>query len=434
MGSWESQIRKKVLQARPFEAQADWSRMATSLAELPADTSPKRRHGLIYWQMAAALAILLLSTSVWVSRKWEEGSGPETNTDAHQAVLEPVLSTPLPNESERKPLGGPLAKKPGGKKVFRSATLADVDLRSGLQSVEASDLIQPLIAIIPVPPSAYENSLLQLSPISEVQFAKSLSPEVNSWNPSYPLQLNVVGKNRPLFVVNQLPEETLWKVGFFLNTEHSRRRVDLGDGSSLHYLFVNSGGGIGLMRRFREIWEAGIRLDMAELFLPAKAIDEGYADLLGSARSGRLILRRYFRKQPERIFQPYASLSTGLQQIKMDYLKITQLSGTPSPDDPAPNSRISGGWSLPGSIEQQVSALEQNPAYNIERFADYNRYLQLSQGLEVGAEFRILPHWSLNLESGLSTRLGLAKTENAELEVPAPIWYLNHRLGLQWAF
>ncbi|MEL6653528.1 MAG: hypothetical protein AAFQ87_22260, partial [Bacteroidota bacterium] len=83
MGSWESDIRKKALSARPFEPKANWDRMEGMLEAKPAEVKPLFWSGKQYWLIAAALLMLFGATSALTLWDHQVPDSPALSEETH---------------------------------------------------------------------------------------------------------------------------------------------------------------------------------------------------------------------------------------------------------------------------------------------------------------------------------------------------------------
>ncbi|MEM6347740.1 MAG: hypothetical protein AAF927_27880 [Bacteroidota bacterium] len=430
MDSWESDIRKKALAARPFEAQANWGKMEAMLEEPVAAKKALFLRGKQYWLIAAALLMLFGATSaltVWQAPETDwaseqaianyasdnvsaEDSEPEVQT---QDLMAAVAEESLPSNSRYQYRAG---QNKGSASKIQAVAARQFDdesvpsLDPGAEDLYLafanSDQAQNYhINPLPTPYTARTGAKL------------SVSSQVVQYQPEI--------KNRR--VVKDL------RVGLYLTQDNVRKQYEFADEVYANIVHIHAGFGLGLMKRIRRVWEAGIRLELSEMYYYVASSDQSYSDLVGNEWRAKLNLRRYLRKDVSKKIQPYVGLSSGISKASLDLYQI-QFVEVPEPNDEPIARKSSDNPILPDGYVQYFSELNQLPSYEISTAHDVNQYLRWENSLQLGTDIRLRPRLSLNFELGAKVASMIGGRVMVLDVIDNHTFQMQQNIGLQYAF
>ncbi|MFK7923976.1 MAG: hypothetical protein AB8H47_18605 [Bacteroidia bacterium] len=422
MDSWESEIRKKALAARPFEARANWDKMEGMLAEPVAVKKALFMRGKQYWLIAAALLMLFGATSaltIWHAPtsnvvKYDELSrncydmSHETQTGSTPHILGLVASSELTDETEAYQTD---------EEAVKIHSVAARTFKSELQ-IGAATKTEGLYLAFANSASNKTYNINRLPTPYTPKGGQKLS--VNSQVSQYQAEI----KNSR--VVKDL------RIGMYLTQDKIRKKYDFGGGtaSTVH---IHAGFGVGLMKRIKRVWEAGIRLELSEMYYYVANTEESYTDLVGKEFRGKINLRRYLRKDVSKKLQPYVGVSSGISRANLSLYQVQYIEPAEPNEDPIAR-KSDDNPILPDGYEQYFSELNQLPLYEITVNHDANQYLRWENSLQLGTDIRLRPRLSLNFEIGAKVATMLSGRVAVLDILDNQAFQMQQNIGLQYAF
>ncbi|MEL7530046.1 MAG: hypothetical protein AAFN10_01995 [Bacteroidota bacterium] len=427
MDSWESDIRKKALAARPFEAQANWGKMEAMLDEPVAVKKALFLKGKQYWLVAAALLMLFGATSALTV--WQ---APSHELSAEQAIVRNCYDMSSPKENETSSvMHGLLAAEDNIVATEEAQAVASqgMELNPRIHTVAArqfdNNAPQSLAANTDnlylafansAPNKAYHINRLPTPYTAREGNKLSVNTQVSQYQAE-------IKSSR---VIKDL------RIGLYLTQDKIRKTYDIG-GVSGRITHIHAGFGLGLMKRIKQVWEAGIRLELSEMYYYVAQAEETYSDLAGMEFRGKLNLRRYLRKDVTKKIQPYVGLSSGISRASLDLYQVRYIEAPEPTEDPIAR-KSNDNLILPDGYVQYFSELEQLSLYEISVAHDANQYLRWENSLQLGTDIRLRPRLSLNFEIGakVASMVGgrvmvLDVLDNQSFQV-------QQNIGLQYAF
>lgn len=426
MDSWESDIRKKALAARPFEAQANWGKMEGMLGEPVAVRKALFMRGKQYWLIAAALLMLFGATSALSI--WQE---PTTGVSQYDELSRNCYDMPLETQGET-------SSQMLGLMALSESNSEPNNETDSYQAVEEAEKIHPVAA-------RTFRSELQLAAATNTDdlylaFANSVSNKVYQINrlptPYTPKGGHKLSVNSQ---VSQYRAETKssrvvkdLRIGMYLTQDKIRKSYDYG-AENANIVHIHAGFGVGLMKRIKRVWEAGIRLELSEMYYYVANTEESYTDLAGKEFRGKVNLRRYLRKDVSKKIQPYVGLSSGISRAKLDLYQVQYIEPTEPAENPIAR-KADDNLILPDGYVQYFSELNQQPSYQISVSQNANQYLRWENSLQLGTDIRIRPRLSLNFEIGAKVASMLSGKVMVLNVLDNHSFQMQQNIGLQYAF
>ncbi|MEL6653732.1 MAG: hypothetical protein AAFQ87_23300, partial [Bacteroidota bacterium] len=222
------------------------------------------------------------------------------------------------------------------------------------------------------------------------------------------------------------------RIGLYHLSESSRQYY-VADNVIYSNSVVETGTALGLMKRFRKVWEAGIRLEVSDLFYYVSNTENAFTDMVGQELRAKGTLRRYLRPDVSKKVQPYIGLSSGVSRAALDLYSVEFVQA--SEPDPIPSARKADNDPiLPGGYVDYYQQLESQPLYKIDVYEDASKYVRIDNSFQLGTDIRLRPRLSLNLEVGAKIASVIQRNVHFDEVMDNHSFQIQQNIGLQYAF
>lgn len=421
MGSWESDIRKKALSARPFEPKANWERMEGMLEAKPAETKPLFWSSKQYWLIAAALLMLFGATTAL--SLWERENLSVLSPGEEISV---VLPPSTAKTSTASPNASPAMMASATTEAIASSTQSKTDY-SAIKTISPQETHYAFTALSVPPAPALVEAFGAASVNKTYQLTELPTPYPTAEMPSQDWQIaaSTVPVPKGKRVVKDL------RIGLYHLSESSRQYY-VYDNTVYAHSVVETGTALGLMKRFRRVWEAGVRLEISDLFYYVSTSADAYSDMVGKELRAKGNIRRYLRPDVSKKIQPYMGFASGISRATMDLYNVEYVAAEPSPNASA--RKADNDPILPGGYVDYYQELESLPRYKIDVYQDASKYVRIDNSVQLGTDIRLRPRLSLNLEFGAKIASVIHRNVHFDEVMDNHSFQIQQNIGLQYAF
>jgi len=447
MDKGDRHLKKKVMEARPFQPKSDWNKMQGMIAASEANTS---RKAYFWWGLFIGIFSILLVGAIWGMVGLEESNTPRTGQLEEVSVLSPKgrasnsLERPAPEQSPLDP---------------RSAPFLPTDKEGGSQTVKAVPPTTSTFVYSPennflgrysIGTSAKEPSEL---PADSVLSSSAQSQEIPDKNLllaersrysaiasldllAQPPGLDLGGDVKPLSGTASLtslqgtpifPSSRPWRFGVHLYSLVQPISMDAHLSIGSHPLGYgwHPGLALSLRKELTPEYSLGLTLGSDDIFyFSGSNLDElsnfnnppggrGRATLiLGKNYAMEVSGRWNWRREPRPRLDPYLQLGIGWTHSRTDYIEILDLDAEQLGSSEK-YGRLQATQSLgpllgnPLLINDETTPLASNQD-GVRQLSEnltssrIDNYLSMSMSL--GAELHLRPRWNLDFRTTYLSR------------------------------
>ncbi len=496
MDKGDRHLKKKVMEARPFQPKSDWNKMQSMIAASEANTSGK---AYFWWGLFIGIFSIFLIGAIWGRMGLEESNTPRMGKHGEVSILTPKgrASNSPERSAPEKPYLHPRSTpslptdKEGGSQTVKAVTPTPTFFFSpgnnllGRHSISASakepsDLLASSVLSSSAQSQEVPDKNLLLVDSSRYSAIASLDPMTQL------SRLHLGGDVKPLSGTASLtslkgtpifPSSRPWRFGVYLYSLVQPISMDAPLSIGRHPLGYgwHPGLALSLRKELTPEYSLGFSLGSDDIFyFPISNLDElsnlnnppgerGRATLiLGKNYAIEVSGRWNWRREPRPRLDPYLQLGIGWTHSRTDFIEILDLDAEQLGSSEK-YGRLQATQSLgpflgnPLLINNENTPLDSNQD-GVRQLSE-NLFLSridnyLSMSVSLGAELHLGPRWSLDFRTTYLTRsqdgslawpsgladlvyfynFPLSNVFSAPSTVSGSYYFIQYNMGLEYKF